>query len=335
MVLLKLLVIKQKKAVQITDIQYFKVENNKILNAMHDLKAMYDKTLEFVTEIFEDDVDSDGNFRFFPRKSKMSDLDIIALAICSESAGIDSERWLFSKLKTDYKSAFPSLIDRTRFNRRRRMLSDQISEMTKRSGMTMGVDSDIHIVDSVPCPIVKNSRERGFTICKEDPVTAPRKGFSAVDQRYYIGYKLHLLSNEFGVIQDFSITPANVHDLDFLKFLEPENHCQGKTIVGDKGYISARVQTSLFDEYDITLKVPYRSNQINKVPLDPELGRKRRRIETQFSQLCDQFRLKHNYAKTFKGFLTRLMSKLAAIAVLQMVNLEKGRPINHLKHAWV
>jgi hypothetical protein len=31
---------------------------------------------------------------------------------------------------------------------------------------------------------------------------------------------------------------------------------------------------------------------------------------------------------------TRIVSKLAAIAVLQWVNIEKGRPLNHIRHAW-
>lgn len=104
--------------------------------------------------------------------------------------------------------------------------------------------------------------------------------------------------------------------------------------MGDRGYISKQVQADLFTQYKIDLRVPYRNNQSEKSKTNPELGKKRRRIETQFSQLCDQFRLKHNYAKSFLGFLVRVLSKLAAIAILQWVNLEKGRPLNHIKHAW-
>ncbi|MCB0761028.1 MAG: transposase [Flavobacteriales bacterium] len=100
--------------------------------------------------------------------------------------------------------------------------------------MTMGVDSQIDIVDSMPCPIVKNSRKKSFRICKEDPENAPRKGFSAVDQRYYIGYKLHLLTNEHGVFQDMQITPDIVHDINFLKELQPEEYCREKTLLGDR-----------------------------------------------------------------------------------------------------
>ena len=90
-------------------------------------------------------------------------------------------------------------------------------ELTKQISMTLGVDSSILIVDSMPCPVAKNSRERSFALCKEDPSNAPRKGYSAVDKKDFIGYKLHLLTSEHGVSQDMQITPGEVHDVNFLK----------------------------------------------------------------------------------------------------------------------
>lgn len=296
---------------------------------------MYKKSLDVAFDLF-DEVTVKGNFFKHPRPSKMSDLEVIALAVAAESTSIDSENLLFAKLRSNYLDDFPQLISRSRFNRRRRSLKTQILELAKRISMTMGMDSDIDLVDSVPCPIVRNSRERTFKICKENPEFAPRKGYSAVDKRYYIGYKLHLLTNENGVFQDMQITPANVHDINFLKDLEPEYYTFGKTIIGDRGYISSRVQVDLFQQYEINLEVPYRRNQQanNTTARNLVNAGKRRRIETQFSQLCDQFRLKHNYAKTFLGFFVRIVSKIAAMTLLQKVNIEKGRPLNHIKHAW-
>lgn len=301
---------------------------------MHDLIPMYNKNLTYLQEVFEDDVDQHGNFHKSPSRPKMSDLEVISLAVTAESASIDSENWLFSKLRTDYSAQFPNLIDRTRFNRRRRGLQSWITEFTSRLSITMGVESTIDIVDSMPCPIVRNAREKSFKVCREEHLTAPKKGYSAVDRKYYIGYKLHLLTDENGIYQDMQVTPANVHDINFLKDCAFEDWCKGRTILGDRGYISASLQTDLFTNYGIHLEVPFRKNQKDKKPVEPAKARKRRRIETQFAQLCDQFNIKKNYAKTFLGFLTRIASKLAGIAVLQKLNLEKGRPINHLKHAW-
>ena len=99
------------------DGQYLKGAKINKTRPMHDLRAMYEKTLEIAQEVFNEDVNERGDFNFKPRPSKMTDLQVIALAVSSESAGIDSENLLFSKLRTDFRSRFPELIDRSRFNR--------------------------------------------------------------------------------------------------------------------------------------------------------------------------------------------------------------------------
>jgi len=64
----------------------------------------------------------------------------------------------------------------------------------------------------------------------------------------------------------------------------------------------------------------------------PYLFRKtRKRIETLFSQLCDQFMIRRNYAKSFDGYKTRILSKITAVTVIQMINKLSNRNINNLK----
>jgi hypothetical protein len=77
-----------------------------------------------------------------------------------------------------------------------------------------------------------------------------------------------------------------------------------------------------------------RRNQKNYVP-QPYLFRKlRKRIETSFSQLCDQFMIRRNYAKSFTGFASRVLAKVTALSVLQYFNkFYSGKPINNLKYA--
>jgi len=64
----------------------------------------------------------------------------------------------------------------------------------------------------------------------------------------------------------------------------------------------------------------------------PYLFRKtRKRIETLFSQLCDQFMIRRNYAKSFDGYKTRILSKITVVTVIQMINKLLNRNINNLK----
>jgi len=58
----------------------------------------------------------------------------------------------------------------------------------------------------------------------------------------------------------------------------------------------------------------------------------RKRFETFFLQLCDQFMIRRNYTKTFLGFMTRILSKITALTNVQFTNkLIYDRNINNIK----
>ena len=96
------------------------------------------------------------------------------------------------------------------------------------------------------------------------------------------------------------------------------NNC---TLIGDRGYLSTQVQTDLFNYANIKLDTPMRSNQKNYQKQKYIFRKSRKRIETLFSQLCDQFKIRNNYAKSFNGFKTRILSKITALTFIQFVNV--------------
>ena len=56
-------------------------------------------------------------------------------------------------------------------------------------------------------------------------------------------------------------------------------------------------------------------------------------LETLFFQLCDQFRIRNNYAKTFEGFKTRILAKITALTLFPYINkFIFDRPINNIKN---
>lgn len=63
---------------------------------------------------------------------------------------------------------------------------------------------------------------------------------------------------------------------------------------GDKGYLSQTVQFNLFNEVNIQLETPKRKNQKDYHPQFYPFKKHRKRIETLFSQLCDQFMIRRN-----------------------------------------
>lgn len=133
---------------------------------------------------------------------------------------------------------------------------------------------------------------------------------------------------------------------NLIKFIKPKlyvpnywpqlkdikNQFSDCVILGDKGYLSADYQLDLFESKRIKLEVPMRKNQHNYKMQAYIFRKSRKRIETLFSQLCDHFMIRRNYAKTFEGFKTRILSKITSLTVIQYINMFIfDRNINNLK----
>ena len=299
---------------------------------MHNLKTNFDKIYRIVKSSLSDKLDNTDNLQFYPRLPKMNDCSIITLSICCESLGIDSENYLWSKLKNDYRNDFPSLIDRSNFNRRRRRLQLFVHEVTHCLAKKLTEWEDVFIVDSIPIPVCKIAREKRCKFGRESFEFAPDKGYSAVSRSYYYGYKLHLVTSVTGVFYSMDLTKASVHDISYLKEIK-KSEMKNATLIGDKGYLSKQVQLDLFHYSNVKLETPKRSNQKKESQWHPIFRKSRKRIETLFSQLCDQFRIRNNYAKTFEGFKTRILAKITALTLVQYINkFIFERPINNIKN---
>ena len=96
--------------------------------------------------------------------------------------------------------------------------------------------------------------------------------------------------------------------------------------------MSSTYQLDLFTACQVDLQTPKRANQ-ERQPYPAIFKRMRKRIETLFAQLCDQFMLRRNYAETIMGLSIRILSKITAVTLLQYINSKNNKPINHLKYA--
>lgn len=123
------------------------------------------------------------------------------------------------------------------------------------------------------------------------------------------------------------ITKASVHDVGYLKDIK-HGSMKNCTLLADAGYVSNPYQLDLFESVQINLETPMRSNQKDFKPYPYIFKKSRKRIETIFSQLSDQFMMKRNYAKTFVGLASRIIAKMAGLTILQYINKTNGKPIN-------
>ena len=302
-----------------------------IVIGMHNFIAKFRKIFEICKKFAGNQVNEKGNV---PRRGVVptfSDLEVIALSITAEAFGIDSENYLFNRLNKECPGAIPNLITRRQYNQRRKLTSQLGEYIRKAIACAIDGGESVFCIDSKPVKVCQNARANRCAMGKTDIDRAPAWGYCASQNMHYYGYKLHALCGISGVIHSYDMTAANVHDLHYLNDVQWEYHdCM---ILGDKGYLSAPVQLDLFRTANITLEVPYRLNQKNWRPPSWTYRRFRKRIETVFSQMGDQFMTIRNYAKQPCGLFTRMAAKVSAFTMLQYFNLINHRPIGQVKYA--
>lgn len=282
----------------------------------------YFKILEVLNSL---DISQETNKR--GRKSKMSDLEVFALSFTSEYMSIDSENSLFRQLSD---LSLPNLIERSQYNKRRKRLFGFAEKIRVLLATKFAEFEDYFIVDSMPLEICKVARQNRVKICSQHYETAPAKGFCASQNTWFYGYKLHGICSVSGVFHTIDITKANVHDIHFLQNVK--HQIADCVLLGDNGYLSASHQIDLFNQANIKLETPMRGNQLSHQKQPYIFRKSRKRIETLFSQLCDQFMIRRNYAKSFDGFKTRILAKITASTIIQFINrFIFNRPINNIK----
>lgn len=68
-------------------------------------------------------------------------------------------------------------------------------------------------------------------------------------------------------------------------------------------------------------------------PTNATLSSARKRIETVYSQLDDQFLLVRNYAKQMMSIFVRITAKISALNIIQYLNFINNKPIGRVKTA--
>jgi len=289
---------------------------------MSNLVASYKFILNELQKISETD-----NFYFKPIKPKLSDIELISLILVAEFKSIDSEYQLFREIK-GFEIAHK--IERSVYNKRKRKLFPYLEEIRIKMVQKLNEFEDYFVVDSMPLEVCKISRSSRSKICKEVDYALPNRGYCASQDLHFYGYKLHAICSIKGVFQSFDLSPASVHDIHYLQDIKTQlSDC---VLLGDKGYLSQTIQLDLFNEAKIKLETPKRKNQADYKPQYYPFKKYRKRIETLFSQLCDQFMIRRNYAKTFEGFKTRILAKITTLTTIQYINkFVLNRNINNLK----
>lgn len=254
--------------------------------------------------------------------SECSDSELLTLALVGECRGWDKETEMIQEWQM-YRSLFPHLPERSRFNRRRRNLWQAMNLIRQALLGLLDLAQDRHcLLDSLPVPVVtfhlapqagSDWKEHGAAFGK-----VPSKKVTI------FGYKLHLLLAVNGTILDFELAPANETDLAVGQ--ELLQAYTDLTAIADKAYISAPVAEQLAQRNVRLLTLP-RRNQKEQIPRSEQkrLNRLRQLIETVNGQLSEQFNVEKNRAHSFWGLCARLYTKLTAHTLCIYINRLLGK----------
>jgi hypothetical protein len=255
-----------------------------------------------------------------------SDSELLTLVLAGECRGWDEETELLAGWQA-YRALFPVLPERSRFNRRRRALMHALNDLRRAVLPALDLAQDRQtVIDSLPVPVLH------FHLVPSSPSTGSWKAAGAAfgkvssKKQTIFGYKLHLLVTLGGVILDFALAPANLHDLTVGAELLVEQ--RDLLTLGDKAYYSVPVAAALEAEAGVRLFALPRATQRTQVP--PAVvalhNHCRQLIETVNEQLTDQLHIEDNHAKTFWGLCARLYSKLTAHTLCVYLNRLLGHP---------
>jgi hypothetical protein len=255
-----------------------------------------------------------------------SDSELLTMVLVGECRGWDQETDLVAAWQ-DYRALFPVIPERSRFNRRRRALQHAINDLRRVALTLLDLAHDRQaVIDSLPVPVMHFHLVPSSTNTSSWRAAGASFGKVSSKKQTIFGYKLHLLVTLGGVILDFVLAPANVHDLTVGTELLAEQ--RDLLVLGDKAYYSAAVAAALHAAAGVTLFALPRASQRVQVP--PSVvalhTRCRQIIETVNDQLSEQLHVEDNHAKTFWGLGARLYSKLTAHTLCVYLNRLLGRP---------
>ena len=300
---------------------------------MRKLENIFERLLPVIESALKFCTDDQGNIPKVGNNPKFSDIKVITLSLAAEFLSIDSENRLFSFLKESSFFKLQSIIDRSCYNRRKKQLINYYKTVLDFLAEKIAPTEDVFIIDSFPIQICRFARAKRLRICKENFDTAPDYGYCAAQQNTYFGYKLHALCGVSGVFKNIDLSKASIFDGQYLQDVKASlSNC---ILLGDKAYIGKDIQLDLFNSSGIRLYTPKRRNQASFQKYPPIMRKLRKRIETVFSQLCDQFMIQRNYAKSFLGLVSRIISKIVAFTAAQYANkFFNKKSINYVKYAF-
>ncbi len=253
---------------------------------------------------------------------KLSDSEVITLALFQQLRGVESERSFLRDAARFFSHLFPGVVGLapSSVHRRVRKLRRFLEPLRRSVVPELVGDPETLVVDSTLLAVLhprQVKQSAGF----EGAEWARWGSFSVY------GVKLHLLCATNRVPVSYELTAANVADVLLVRELLAETDLEeggvARRLFGDLAYRSSRLKEELAEAG--VLLAAERTDRRPTV---------RQQAEVCFAALKRTFGLDGTLATTLVGLLTRIAAKVAAYTYGLYVNRLLRRPQGRIKELW-
>ena len=259
--------------------------------------------------------------RRYESLKRLSDSEVIALALFQQLRGVQSERSFLRDTERFFSHLFPGVVGLypSSFHRRMRKLRRFLEPLRREVLSEMIGDPETLLIDSTLLAVLHP---------RQVPQSSGFPGGAWVRWGSFsvYGVKLHLICATNGVPISYELTPANVADVSLTEELiagAKLGYGMARRLLGDLAYRSGELREVLA-EMGILLSTE-RSQRRAGV---------RQRVEIAISSLKRVFGVGETLATTLVGLAIRIAAKICAYTYAFMVNRMLGRPQGHIKELW-
>jgi len=256
------------------------------------------------------------------RRPRVSDAELVALAVAQAAIGISSDRQFLGLIGRVLPGWFPRLPEQSQYNRRLRALVELISIVQQQlarwldaGGVRLADGSQLAVASYPGCQ--QRSHFAGFA----------RYGYSKSQHRFVWGVRLVLLTDGRGLPLGYTLVPANEKEYEPLADLL--TGIPAAVVVADKGFWGRDYRERLAAT-GTTLLTPDRRRTHANENRERALASTRLVIESVFANLKGQMRLERHLAKTPAGLAARIAQRILALTLAILLNTLTGRPARAL-----
>lgn len=258
------------------------------------------------------------------RPKRLSDAELVCLAVAQVLLRFPSERHWLRYARKHLSSMFPYLPDQDGYNKRMRAAAPLLCQVMRHlATRTPSWADDLRLLDSTPVPAAA-SRE---TVKRTELAGHGGYGYCASHSRFFWGFRLYLLATAEGMPIVWGLAHPKLGEREVAAALLACDHAlvrDGQVILGDKGFAGAEFEAFVAKHLGAWLVRPDRRGEPARFG---SLGRVRQWVEAVFDTLKGQLDLEAHGGRTPVGVFARVAQRLLALTAAIWHNWILGAPV--------